>query len=62
MEHSYQPVLFVEDSWTLNNIAIPPNGNSFEMYQKEKLISSLQIATVPPRIIRTPQRVKISLR
>ena len=43
MEHSYQPVLFVEDSWMLGIVATLPNGNPFEMHHKENFASSLQM-------------------
>ena len=46
MEHSYQPVLFVEDSWILDIVATPTNGSPFEMHHKEKFANNY-IAWLP---------------
>ena len=43
MEHSYQLLLSVEDSWMLGIVATPSNGNTFEMHHKENCASSLQM-------------------
>ena len=41
--HSYQSVLFVEDSSMLYILGTPTNRNPFEMHHKEKFASSLQM-------------------
>ena len=43
IEHSDQPVLFVEDCWMLDIVATPPRGNPSEMFHKEKFAFSLQM-------------------
>ena len=43
MEYRFQSLLFVEDSWMLNIVGTPTNGNIFEMHHKEKFASTLQM-------------------